>query len=95
MKERNEDMDHISELNESTKSFIDDLHDQQIINISKRKWPLGGTLVPVVLTNKHGKTCSFTDMREVQRYCKWLIELEAVKHVISNSHETLSPDLTH
>lgn len=91
MKERNEDMDHRSFLLEDTKSFLDDLHDEQIINISRRH--IKDQPVPYVFTNKHGRTLAFTSwaMAEAKRYCLWLIEVGAVKqYVESDPHKPSS-----
>ena len=78
MKEHNPDTDFECDLLEDTKTFIDDMYDYQIINISNR------TFNPVrdhmfVFTNKKGRVLGFTDMTEVKRYCQWLIEIGAVK----------------
>ena len=79
LRERNPDTDFQCELLEDTKAFLDDLHDFQIINLSKRE--VKDTPVPYLLTNKHGDRMGFMTpaMREAKRYCGWLIELGAVK----------------
>lgn len=81
-----EEMDHVSLLSEAQKSFLDDLYDDQIFNISRRSIRPGAYLFePNVLINKHGTVREFREMGEVQRYCLWLIEIGAVKYVKNNS----------
>lgn len=93
MKDRvNEAMDHESELSELTKTFIEDLRDEQIINIAKRQY-FNGTLT--LLTNKHNKTQGFTNMQEVKRYCAWLIEVGAVKLGVKDDPILLSVNPAH
>ena len=78
-KERNPDMDHYSDLNEDQKSFLDDLRDEQIRNIANRYFHHGSE--QLILMNKHNRTMGFKDTQAVQRYCRWLIDVEAVKYV--------------
>lgn len=86
MREQNPDMDFQCDLLEDTKTFADDLYDHQIINIAKgyiQPHPVGR-----LLTNKHGRKLVFSTsaMYELKRYCKWLIEVGAVKVNVSNNN---------
>jgi hypothetical protein len=80
------------DLSENVKSFVDDLTDYQIINISKRHF--NDTPERTQLRNRHGNYMtglSATDMRRIKDYCLYLIEIGAVKS--AQAIETLQPIL--
>lgn len=83
---------NFQDLSENVKTFIDDLTDYQIINISKRTYRYD--LIPHQLVNRHGNymTGLYTkDLLNIQDYCKYLIEIGAVKSV--EALKTLQPVL--
>lgn len=71
---------NFQDLSENVKTFVDDLSDQQIINISKRQYAYD--LIPHQLRNRHGSymTGLYTrDLLNIKSYCLYLIEIGAVK----------------
>lgn len=83
-------------LSEDLKTFIDDLYDWQIINISKKfNYPDIG--VQLKFINMHGVTMGIPVklMQAVSDYCKFLIDIGAVKSAkVEDTEDTTEPSIS-